>query len=172
MSTLDPRLRFDVVAAMQKALYKQPRAKQFIVLATLIQENSAIKKNTQKCVRFNGEVLWYVKQDGRAPRPINQLDKTLKDRMRVYLTDRDALSREQEMTMGYARKVLAVSDRIVDLYPLIPHTLHRVLREYAAFFVQGEGKLCGPEISEFLIENDKYSQLMKSRMTYNLIDVS
>lgn len=172
MTTLDPKLRFDVVQAIRQELYKKPRAKQFLDLTVLIQENSALHKNAQKCMSFNGKNYEYAKHEGKHPSPMNLLHRSLRARMRAYLQELVNLSREQDMALGYATKVLAVSDRVVDLYPLFPHTLHGVIRNYAQYFIQGEGKLSEPEISAFLLENDKYSQIMKSRMTYNLIDMS
>jgi hypothetical protein len=169
---LDPKLRFDVLGEIRKELYKKPHAKQFLELTALIQENSALHKNGQKCMHFNGKFYEYMEHHGKYPNPVNLLHRTLKQRMRAYLQDVVNLSREQDMALGYATRVLAVSDRVVDLYPLFPHTLHGVIKRFAQHFIQGEGKLDGPEISAFLLENDKYSQLMKSRMTYNLIDMS
>lgn len=167
--SLAPELRNTVLKEMMQSLYLNTKRHNFKVLADIVRANSKILRNSQPCFSFRGEVYSIGDNSNGYPRPMNLLQSACRADMKQYLLMVDEQEREKEFLRGYILKVFHISDQAADYYKLLPAPLHSIVRKYAMHFAPGEGKISEKASQAFLDENAKYGDMIKARLTFNLI---
>ena len=168
---LAPELRNTVLEEIMQSLYVNTKQHNFKTLSEIIRANSKILRNSQSCVHFRGETYSVGDNSGRYPRPMNMLQSACKADMKLYVEELDKQEREKQFLRSYILNMFRASDQAADYYKLLPSPLHGIIRKYAMHFAPGEGKLSEQETQAFLDEHEKCADMLKARLTFNLIGI-
>ena len=166
---VDPSARFFLKPLLELELFKPPSKDLWFNLATIIQENSHLYGNRQKCLSFRGKFYWYDKEDRGTRQVTNILHKSLRERFKAYLEELEALERENDQISALVVNGLSIVSCRQDLYRVFPDCIHGLLRRGEDRMPVKESTLLQRDIDEFIQENDKYITMLKSRMTLNLL---
>ena len=170
-TNLNPQLKAEMLATFKTALYQPTTSHLKKELFTLIQENSSLKRNNQNCFSFKGAIYEYGQIKGKYPRPLNLLDSSLRDRMKAYLKECSDVHHEQNLTVGYFQRLLLSTSNAADYFLLLPGALHGVIRKYERYLLDDESQFTEFQVTAFIQDNDKYVNAIKTRLTYNLLEV-
>lgn len=168
---IDPEARSKLLAAVEEALYAKTRQRMLNTRMTLIRENSTACGNNQNGMSFKGKIYTYGKLK-KLEGPLNLTHKAMRDKVKAYIQSENDLQREQDIVLGYIRRVMLQSRYAEDLAKLLPDALHRTLSKLDRFFLLGDGTLTAEAAQLFLENNHKYSRMVKARLAYNLLDVA
>jgi hypothetical protein len=164
-------IRSELMRKLEDHLYGTSTNRHFKLLSDIITQNSALNSNTQKCVSFRGE--FYVIGD-QAPKQRllpNILHSTLREQMRGYLAEVEATTREIALVKGFLQRIMLLTNKEQDYCSLLPSVMHPAVRKLSPYLDQEEGHLSPEEVNTFLLENERYTHLLKRRLTINLIDI-
>lgn len=167
---IDPAFRIQLMDALVARLYTSSMNHRKARLHKIIRDNSLFHKNDQDCFSFKREVFAFADRTGGYPSPMNTLAPDMRDRVREYMRDVETVRIEQEHVQGYFQKVVSVSSRAADYRALTPSTLHSTINQFSDKCEPGEGTLTTSEIEAFIRDNDKYLEMVRTRLTLNLIN--
>jgi hypothetical protein len=164
-------VRSQLMTILEEHLYGTNKNRRFNLLSDIVTKNSALNKNTQKCLSFKGELYVIGDQSSKKRLLPNMLHPTLREQMRGYLTETEAIARETALVKGFLQSIMLLTNKEKDYYSLLPTVMHSAVRKLSPYFDQKEGHLSPEEVTAFLVENERYALLLKRRLTINLIDI-
>lgn len=171
MTILDPSARNETLKDLMHTLYFRTRQRHQNELQAIIMANSELCKNAQNEMSFRG-VFYHYGEKTRNPDTVNILQGALRPKFKTWRSKVETLEGEYNLVRGFFQKVFMQSDKLEDLYKLIPVQLHGALRNTRRYFVQEGSDLTDEDIEAFVKENQKYMDLVATRMTYNLLEVN
>ncbi len=185
MTTLDPRAKLSFIDSCKEHLFAKSKVELLIMLRDMIVENSNSLKNDSEFMGYNGRVfsMQLTNRERGKPHnrhrrstsnrpyvaPINVMKMDLRDRMDEYLQEEKYIENAEAVASTYLVRVLNTTDRLSDLYELLPESLAPVLKKHEEQFSDEEGRYTPTEIAEFLQQNEQHIKHLKARMLHNLI---
>ena len=167
---IDPAFRIQLMDQLVTRLYASSITHRNNRLHKIIRDNSLFHKNDQDCFSFKREIFAHADRTGGYPSPMNTLSPNLRGKVREYMRDVELTEIEQAHVRGYFQKVVGVSSRAADFKALVPSVLHSIINQFNDKCEPGEGVLSPSEIEEFIRQNDKYLEMVRTRLTLNLIN--
>ena len=164
----DPLTKQQIQQRLQALLYTPVEINFQARLNTLIMRNTLLGGYRHKSFVYKGHV--YSSDVEPPPLRQNRLIPQLKADMEEYLRDLESLNKEElPYVMGYITNVLNSSNSIADYLQLFPEAVHQPIRELAKSCPCQQKSLSDTAIAEILQKNAKGIDLMKQRMTLNLL---
>lgn len=167
---LDPSVRINILDALMKRLYTSSNAHRNKNLCRLIRNNSVICNNTQDCFSFRREIYEEPGRCGPYPQPMNMLSNKMRDEVKEYISDAERVDAEQVLVKGYLQRAIALSHQIADYMAVIPSALHPQIKNFNILCEPGDGSLTSSEIEKFKHDNARYLEMVRTRLTMNLIN--
>ena len=172
---LEPHVRSNFLVKMDAALFGKARRAQYEDLVRIIYDNSSYYGNTQKQCSFRGTVYssgpLEKPRRGEPKQPVNLLNRLYRDRLKSWISVKEELETESNLTLGYIKIMMLETTYAADFYKLLPEALHHVIDKMDRHFSVGLGKMDEDAIKVFNEKNDRYIRLLKVRMVRNLIDI-
>lgn len=164
----DPLIKRQIKDAIHAHLY-EPVGKDFAKrLEALIYQNCLKMKYGHKSFSFKG--ITYTIDSSPAPRMANRLAPEYVPDMKAYLADLHQVNRqEMPYVMGFIDQVLNSSNHLEDYLVLFPESLHRIIQDFIDACPCRNHALTGAQIREIRDRNNKSIQLLKERLTTNLL---
>ncbi|MBT7452185.1 MAG: hypothetical protein HN793_15210 [Rhodospirillaceae bacterium] len=162
--------RHEMLNRIITKIYTSSRGHRNKRIAKIIRANSLIHKNEQECFSFRSNTYEASDRKGAYPMPINLLDTSLKEEFIVFIGDGNALEEERNFVKGYIQRVMMMTEHLADYLKLMPDSTHPIVQAFKDDLAPGEGVLTEEEIENFLEQNEKYLNLLRNRMTLNLLD--
>lgn len=164
--------RSQLLAMIDEHLYGNSRLRFFEMLSDIIFRNSRLYNNTQQCLSYKEEFFIIGDKTKRQPYPMNVVHKDLRDEFKSYITEVKALELEKALVTGFIQKIMFFTNKETDYLRILPVSLHGLVAKVSGHLDTQETDLRAADVLEFQEENARYIGLMKTRMAYNLIDVS
>lgn len=137
-------------------------------LEEIIIRNTVLIKGTHRSFVYKG--VYYTCEATPGPRKANRLDPRMKGEMDKYLKDLEAVNDlEIPYVVNYINRVLNSSDDLQDYFHLLPDGLHPIVQKFISSCPCRHGHLSETEVEQITKENTKSLELMKIRMTTNLL---
>lgn len=170
-SRIDPKARLTLLEILEEHVYKRVRITLQNELGHIIRDNSFKHQNAHNVIGFKGHFYRYgpVIRSKEAP---NLCHPDMRDRMKVYLERQAKLEREVATVRGFFQNLLIRSDRLADYLRILPDSLHGLVNKMAPYFYRDEGTFTDEEVLAFTEDNQTYIDLLITRMTYNLLQVT
>ena len=168
---MNPKLITAIVDKILAELYRASDNYRLTELTTIIGKNMMLTKTNDKWFGFRGE---YYSITTKLPqgRPV-LLDRSLRERMKTYLSYCDKIDAEKQLIKSYIVQVaqkIRYKEMILDFLPdNTHHLLNNLLRFFPSLDSQDAKPLNEKEIAAFKKTNHKYLDIMRSRMVVNLI---
>jgi len=168
---MHPKLITAIVDKILAELYRASDNYRLTELTTIIGKNMMLTKTNDKWFGFRGE---YYSITTKLPqgRPV-LLDRSLRERMKDYLSYCDKIDSEKQLIKSYIIQVsqkIRYKEMVLDF---LPDNTHYLLKGLIQFFPSLDSQNAKPldaeEIAAFKESNDKYLDMMRSRMVVNLI---
>lgn len=170
MANISPSARIELIDALLKKLYNSSNLYRDKTLNQLIKDNSAIYDNDQLCFSFKNTIFQASDFRGKYPLPINKLAPIMRDSFRDYISFAEQTKNEKLLVLGYLQRLVTVSRRAADYSALMPKQLHYLINDIKLSLEPGDGLLTAAEIESFKQNNSKYIEMLKTRLTMNLIN--
>jgi hypothetical protein len=170
MANIEPNARIELIDALVRKLYRSSTLYGNKTINKLIQDNSELHGNNQQMFSFRKTVFTTSDFTGAFPSPINTLSPTIREDVKEYLSFTEETNAEKCVVKGFLQRVVTSSHCAADYAKLTPTQLHSVIKQFSYGCEQGEGTLTEPEIAQFKHDNAKYLELVKTRLTMNLIN--
>lgn len=166
-----PTARQELLNTMVHSLFEPQEHRLKKDLNKIIERNSLVKGNTQRCVFYKGTVYGKENYEGRKmPRPINLLDSTVRPAMKTWILDKDKMENYENLRLiNYLITVLSFIQSFADIERILPNPLVDLARK-AKLQRYKTSSLPETEIQQFLEKNQEYDHLVKRRLVANLID--
>ena len=164
----NPRTKCQLKDVLYAYLYS-PVEKQFKDrLAKIIVKNTVLIKATHKSFVYRGEV--YNMDLSPLPRKANRLAPELEAEMDIYLEDKKTLNeREIPFVIGFITTVLNSSNDMHDYLALLPSALHPPIQRNITSCPCRTRHLSDEEVKAIRTNNEKLIDIIKGRMTTNLL---
>jgi len=158
----------DFIDELQTHLYKRPQQLLNDKKAELIARNSKLWGNSQTSAQHLG-MFYFSEKSNRMTEIPNPIRQELLDEWRSYLKQVDDLVREQQIVMGYVRKLLLRTQCLEDIKAMLPDNI-----PWKNFLSQVGFPMDMPSLNQeqrdcFVTENKRYLDAMRVRMVDNLI---
>lgn len=173
---IDPAVlnfRKEALNVLNKVLYRRLDQEFLFREAAIIHENSRLLGNTQKCMRYKGELIGaHFYHQFAIPRPANSIQPPIIEKYEALVLESDQLMREERaLVVGYIRKVLNLPVAFESLFHLFPEQLHQALAGLKPFCPFTNLKPMEADAQQaFIKEHEHYISLMQVRMLKNLIN--
>ena len=164
-----PNVRKYLLDIFDRELYNIPRQHIHKKLTDLVEQNSRLRKNQQKCFAYNGEIYQYVNHQHKYPHPMNLLHREVRPQFKEFLQYKDRINVERDLVLGYCQSLMLFTAAIDDYFLLLPEHLHPTIRKNKAVFPVAEARPAFA-IQDFRLTNEKYIGFMHERMVMNLIN--
>jgi hypothetical protein len=162
----DKNAKSQFVTSMLHPLYAKPKAAIRAEVVRLVGANRLLQGGGANYFFFKGQPFM-VNRGG--PYISAPLHRTLWTDVRKHTAEEAELEKEISIVKGYLQRALMTIESYEDFFEVIPEALHGTLRMNEYLFTGMERDLSEGVIAEFKNVNDKYLNVMKSRMTINLI---
>lgn len=170
METLqhDPRTKQQIKDTLYTFLY-EPVQKQFKHrLNHLIQRNTMMLGASHQSFTYKGNLYTY--DVAPPPRKLNRLNPKLIPDMDAYLIDLKQFNdKEIPYVVGFINQVLNASNYLHDYLRVLPQSLHPPIQKLIDSCPYRTKKLTDTEVQEIQAKNQRYIDLVKSRMVMNLL---
>lgn len=165
----DAKTKKRILGALLEHLYLPVESDLRLRLNKLIVKNSLLLENNQRAVIYKNEV--YAMDDNTVlPRVVNKLDRSLEDEMKQILKERQTIDEDElPYVKAYLVKILNTTNHFPDYYELLPHALHNVLDKLKLSCPCRSSYLDKRGLDNLRDKNVVPVELMKQRMTYNLL---
>lgn len=167
---INPSVRINILDSLMLKLYTSSNNHCKNRLHNLIKINSSIYKNNQQCFSFRRTVFQHAEHTGPYPSPINILAPAMRGEMKEYIQDVQRTEAERVLVKGYLQKVVGISHYMADYLAVTPTALHPPIKKFSDQCEIGEGTLTPSEIEAFIDNNSKYLDMVRTRLTMNLIN--
>lgn len=138
-------------------------------LVGIVDENSALHGNEQRCFTYRGH-LYTRDPHWIDSKPLNRLHPSLYDEMNRFLKDKDDLKTgEQPYVNGYLNQVLNISKTMEDCLELLPSGVHKPVYDFIDRWGTASVTLDAGIIERFLKRNQLPLQMLKQRLLLNLL---
>jgi hypothetical protein len=162
----DKNAKSQFVTSMLYPLYAKPKAAIRAEVGRLVAANRRLQGGYSNYFFFNAQAFT---SGGRASLVGAPLHTSLRPDVRKHVEEEGELEKEISIVKGYFQRALMTIKSYEDFFEVIPEALHGTLRMNEYLFTGMERELSESVLAEFKNVNDKYLNVMKSRMTINLI---
>ena len=164
----DPRTKSQIKDMLYAFLY-EPVQRQFKTrLDFLIKRNTVILGASHQSFIYKGNL--YTCDIAPPPRKLNRLGPQLVPDMEAYLTDQKQINdKEIPYVVGFINQVLNASNDLHDYLRVLPQSLHPPIQKLINSCPCRTKKLTDTEVQEIQVKNQRYIDLVKSRMVMNLL---
>ena len=164
----DPRTKQQIKDMLYAFLY-EPVQRQFKTrLDSLIKRNTVILGASHQSFIYKGNL--YTCDIAPPPRKLNRLVPQLVPDMEAYLTDQKQINdKERPYVVGFINQVLNASNDLHDYLRVLPQSLRPPIQKLIDSYPCRTKKLTDAEVQEMQAKNQRYIDLVKSRMVMNLL---
>ena len=154
---------------MLYAFLYEPVQRQFKTrLDFLIKRNTVILGASHQSFIYKGNL--YTCDIAPPPRKLNRLVPQLVPDMEAYLTDQKQINdKEIPYVVGFINQVLNASNDLHDYLRVLPQSMHPPIQKLLDSYPCRTKKLTDTEVQEIQVKNQRYIDLVKSRMFMNLL---
>lgn len=164
----DPLTKQQIKDGLQKLLYQPIETHLKTRIDTLIVRNTLLGGYSHKSFVYKGTL--YTCDVEPAPLKQNRLIPALKIDMENYISDVDKIfNQELPYVLGFINHTLNTSNSIADYLSIFPEAVHEPIRTLLSTCPCKTPKLNSRTIHGILHSNARGVQLMKERLTLNLL---
>lgn len=164
----DPLTKQQIKDGLHKLLYQPIESHLKTRIDTLIVRNTLLGNYRHKSFVYKGTL--YSCDTEQAPLKQNRLIPALKIDMEKYLSDVDQIfNQELPYVLGFINHALNASNSIADYLSIFPEAVHDPIRTLLNTCPCKTPKLTSQTIHGILYSNAMGVQLMKERLTLNLL---
>lgn len=164
----DPRTKQQIKTAIYDFLYEPVNRQLQKRLDNLIITNTMLGKFNHKSFAYKG--ITYSCDSERPPLKRNPLVPQLRPLMDSYLEDIKKLNEtELPYVIGFINQVLNSSNGLTDYLRVFPESIHSPIQRLISQCPCHTQELTEDQVTELLKRNEQSIQLMKQRMTINLL---
>lgn len=171
MSALtDSRKKHNLVGEVHNTLYHKIEMKLRHDMDLIIQDNMKAHNTKSPFMMYRGHTYFHSKAPRLTMNPLI-LHRTLRNVMKEWLNQRAVLDEEQQIISTYLLAANSVCSCDDDLYKVTPEALHPIIRKLTARVMEDHRlPAADHKINGFLDQNQKYMDVIKRRLTLNLIE--
>lgn len=162
-------------------LYTRTQGSQVTILNKLILDNSKLHGNNKSTIYWSNKFFFMpqMKFVNTKAHPTNvnaranSVHPELRERMRKYITANEKIRREREQIKSFIQSIFLITQNKTDWREILPEALNGIVdNTIKAYDVNFQHPPIASDIlSAFKLKNNKYIEIMKSRLLYNLIDM-
>lgn len=167
INRMRPSKQAEVISAFHKILFVKDEERVEEDFRDIMREQVKLSGEKENRFAFRDVIYEYAKHEGKYTTPIPILDFSLRSRFKDYLEQHQRLQQEANVITGFLQRIMCESDRLTDMLNMIPPNLHYIVEEIRHLFEFGAPRL---DQKQFLADNERFTDVLKSRMVYNLID--
>jgi len=168
MKSYDGSWKIKFLDSVNKKVYAYPSQQLRHEMNELISLNSRLHGNQASILMYKNQ--YWVKDTGNTAK--NILHKDCRKIFRVWEAKALSLQTEQEQVNNYLRAVINQKVDLQGLCQLIPAPLHSCL---SSSWFWGNSPMPAPppeaDVAAFIQENQKYLDMITTRLTYNMLQV-
>lgn len=168
---MNTRLISATVEKILKDLYRASDNYRLEELTTIISKNMIATDTTEKWFGYRNE---YYSITSKLPRGLPVLlHRSLRSRMKEYLAYCDKLDAEKQIVRSYIIQVAQKVRYREHILEFLPNNTHHLLKGLVGLFPTVDSMEATPlgeeEKAAFRATNEKYLEVMRSRMVINLL---